>query len=163
MSPIDTGKSWVTKGLTWCDIKGGTLPGWLAQGRTDGSKAELMAQGRVIWQSHIGCSSLVMQSLAPLGNGGDRKILGVGPSFNVSSELQRVQSEFNVCVQSYYCKSLVSLIGHCFRHPSRPVTKLMSLPISRKVRFSKAFETSGSIWLRSVSQSIFGKSRHSCE
>ena len=47
--------------------------------------------------------------------------------------LQRVQLEFNVCVQSYYCKCLVSYLGHCFRHTAHPVTKLLSLPLAGRL------------------------------
>ena len=81
----------------------------------------------------IGCTLLMMQALAPVSNGGARKIMGVGQGYNVSSELRRVQSEFNICVQSYYCKCLVSYIGHCFRHSSHPISKLFSLPFAGRL------------------------------
>ena len=53
--------------------------------------------------------------------------------FNVSSELQRVQSEFNICVQTFYCKCVVSYVGHCFRHSAHPISKLMSLPLAERL------------------------------
>ena len=81
----------------------------------------------------IGCTLLMMQALAPVNNGGARKIMGVGQGYNISSELRRVQSEFNICVQSYYCKCLVSYIGHCFRHSSHPISKLFSLPLAGRL------------------------------
>ena len=85
------------------------------------------------YAAFIGMTSRLVQSLAPLNNGGSRRILGVGPHFNTSSVLQRVQLEFNVCVQSYYCKCLVSYLGHCFRHTAHPVTKLLSLPLAGRL------------------------------
>ena len=85
------------------------------------------------YAAYIGITCNIMKALAPPSNGATRKVLGVPPSFNVSSELQRVQREFNICVQSYYCKSLVGYIGHCFRHVGHPVTKLMSLPLAGRL------------------------------
>ena len=135
----------------------GTLRGKLAMmdrrfsGVTMAVKAkwwQLQFRGLVSYfASFIGCTCLLMQALAPVNNGGARKILGVGPGFNVSAELQRVQSEFNVCVQSFYCKSLVSYIGHCFRHCDHPVSKLMSLPLAgrlRELRLNSQRDPSGS-------------------
>lgn len=68
-----------------------------------------------------------------MNNGGARKILGVGRGFNVSAELQRVQSEFKVCVHTFYCKCIVSYIGHCFRHRQHPIAKLFSLPLAGRL------------------------------
>ena len=68
-----------------------------------------------------------------MNNGGARKILGVNRNFNFSPELQRVQSEFKVCVQRYYCKCVVSYVGHCFRHSSHPISKLLSLPFAERL------------------------------
>ena len=71
-----------------------------------------------------------MQALAPPNNGAARNILGVGSHFNVSGELRAVQSQFNICVQTYYCKCIVTFLGHCFHHSAHPVTKLLSLPLT---------------------------------
>ena len=81
----------------------------------------------------VGCSLLIMQALAPVNNGGAGKVMGLPCAFNVSSELRRVQAEFDICVQSYYCKCVVGYAGHCFRHGSHPISKLMSLPFSERL------------------------------
>jgi len=81
----------------------------------------------------IGCSMLIMRALAPINNGGARKIMNVARNFNISFELQRVQSEFNICVQTFYCKCVVGYVGHCFRHSSHPISKLMSLPLAERL------------------------------
>ena len=81
----------------------------------------------------VGCGLRVMQALAPVNNGGARKIIGVGRGFNVSTELRRTQAEFDVCVQSFYCKCLVGYIGHCFQHSSHPISKLLSLPLAGRL------------------------------
>ena len=44
-----------------------------------------------------------------------------------------MQSEFNVCVQTFYCKSIVGYIGHCFRHSEHAITKLLSLPLAGRL------------------------------
>ena len=51
----------------------------------------------------------------------------------MSHELQHVQTEFKTCVQTYYCKCIVSFLGHCFRHRTHPVTKLLSLPLAGRL------------------------------
>jgi len=95
---------------------------------------QLQFRGMVsYYAAFIGCSALVMQALAPLGNGGARKVIGAGPGFNVSSVLQQVQSEFKICVQTFYCKCVVSYVGHCFRHSSHPISKLFSLPFAGRL------------------------------
>ena len=95
----------------------------------------------------IGCSCRMMQALAPPNNGAARKVLGVGSHFNVSSELRAVQSQFNICVQTYYCKCIVTFLGHCFRHSAHPVAKLLSLPLAGRLdalRHERPRDPSGS-------------------
>ena len=60
-------------------------------------------------------------------------ILKVDMGYNVSHELARVQERFNCCVQTFYCKSVVAYLGHCFRHLGHPVTKLLSLPLFERL------------------------------
>ena len=33
----------------------------------------------------------------------------------------------------FYCKCLVSYVGHCFRHSSHPISKLFSLPLAGRL------------------------------
>ena len=95
---------------------------------------QLQCRGLVsYYAAFIGLTMLMMRALSPVNNGGSRKILGVGCNFNVSSELSRVQSEFGVCVQTFYCKCVVGYVGHCFRHTSHPISKLLSLPFSGRL------------------------------
>ena len=42
-------------------------------------------------------------------------------------------ANFVVNLQTFYCKSLVGFLGHCFRHPAHPVTKLLSLPLAERL------------------------------
>ena len=74
-----------------------------------------------------------MRALAPVNNGGARKVLGVGSNYNFSAELERTQTEFNICVYTLYFKCVVSYVGHCFRHGSHPISKLLSLPLAERL------------------------------
>jgi len=85
------------------------------------------------YAAFIGCSLLLMRALAPVNNGGARKVLGVGRNYNFSAELERAQTEFNICVHTFYCKCVVSYVGHCFRHGSHPISKLLSLPLAERL------------------------------
>ena len=51
----------------------------------------------------------------------------------MSSEHQRVQSQFKICVHTFYCKCVVGYVGHCFRHGSHPISKLLSLPLAERL------------------------------
>ena len=55
--------------------------------------------------------------------------MGLHSHFNVSHVLRNVQNDFHVCVSSFFCKSLVKFLGHCFRHLDHPISKLLSLPL----------------------------------
>ena len=60
-------------------------------------------------------------------------MLGVGPRFNVSSQLEHIKSKFDLCVQRFYCACLVRYIGHSFRHEAHAVTQLFSLPLLERL------------------------------
>ena len=75
----------------------------------------------------IGCGQLIMDKLAPISNAGVRKVMHWDRRYNVGAELLRVKSSLNLCVQNYFCKRLVSYVGHCFRHTDQPIAKLLSL------------------------------------
>ena len=82
---------------------------------------------------YLGVNRLILQKTRVLSNGGSRKVLRVGSNFNDSSTLTRVQNEFNICLSTFFCKSVVSYLGHCFRHADHPITKLMSLPLQERL------------------------------
>jgi len=81
----------------------------------------------------IGCSATWYRTLSSLSNSGARKVMGVAMRYNVSSELQRVQNDFNISLPEFFCESVVKYIGHCFRHLELPVSRLLSLPLDRRL------------------------------
>ena len=50
------------------------------------------------------------------------------PLNNSSVLLQNIKGQYDICVQSFFIKTLVAWLGHCFRHPNHPITALFSLP-----------------------------------
>ena len=81
----------------------------------------------------IGCCCTWFRKLTTIANAGARKVLGVTATYNVASELKRVQDAFKISVHEYFCKSVVTYVGHCFRHVDSPVYKLLSLPLDRRL------------------------------
>ena len=75
----------------------------------------------------------MLQKLQVISNCGARKVLGLPRSFNVSNVLHSAQDDFRICVRTFFCKSIVRYLGHCFRHPSHPITQLLSLPLGRRL------------------------------
>ena len=95
---------------------------------------KLQSRGIVgYFASFLGVSRLTLQKVQTIGNGGARKVMGVNSRFNISSTLHNVQSEFKMCLSTYFCKSLVSYLGHCFRHSDHPVSGLLSLPLKGRL------------------------------
>ena len=95
---------------------------------------QLQFRGYVAYfAAFIGCNRGILRSLASINNDGARKILGVSRRYNVGHELTRVQTEFKICVQTFFCASIVSYVGHCFRHREHAVSKLMSLPLPERL------------------------------
>ena len=78
----------------------------------------------------IGLGRTIMRQLAPVNNSGARKVLGVRPFYTNGSELNRVQEHYRICVQTFFCHSIVQYLGHCFRHIEIPISRLLSLPVS---------------------------------
>ena len=77
----------------------------------------------------LGVNKLTLQKVHTISNAGARKVLNVSARFNVSATLHHVQDEFNICLSTYFCKCLVSYLGHCFRHSDHPIFGLLSLPL----------------------------------
>ena len=73
------------------------------------------------------------------------------------SRLTQIKSEFDIDVEYFYVQMVVNWLGHCFRHSSHLISKLLSLPVdgrlselrSRGVETPLSFFALGS-WLNLV-------------
>ena len=124
------------------------------------------AQKAKWWQIHsrgylayfapfLGCNRELLQSLAPINNQGARKILGLRSNFNVHATLHNAQTEFNICVHRFFCKSVISYVGHVFRHMNQPVSKLLSLPLSERLDHLRLLGPSGQVSDYSIATRTF--------
>ena len=95
---------------------------------------QLQLRGVVgFYASFIGLGRTIMRQLAPVNNSGARKVLGVRPFYNNGSELNRVQEHYRICVQTFFCHSIVQYLGLCFRHIEIPISRLLSLPLEGRL------------------------------
>ena len=81
----------------------------------------------------IGINRTTMRALEPIINAASRKLLNVRARFNVSSELSRVREQYDACIQSFFCGSIVRYVGHTFRHANHAVCQLLSLPLQGRL------------------------------
>ena len=74
-----------------------------------------------------------MRNMHIISNLGARKVVGLPRNFQHSGTLEGIKSEFCINVQYFFIERVVSWVGHCFRHPSHPISKLLSLPLDGRL------------------------------
>ena len=79
----------------------------------------------------LGCTTTTFKELGVVGNAGARKVAGLSRRHNC--DLDAVKDHFNVCVQTFFAQCIVKFIGHSFRHGDHPFSKLLSLPLPRRL------------------------------
>ena len=49
------------------------------------------------------------------------------------SRLAHIKREYDIDVEYFYVQTVVNWLGHCFRHNSHPISKLLSLPLDGRL------------------------------
>jgi len=81
----------------------------------------------------LGVSCTIFRQMNVVSNLGARKIVGFDRRFNSHDVLTGIRSEFSIDVQQFFLETVVRWVGRCFRHPSHPVSLLMSLPLEGRL------------------------------
>ena len=81
----------------------------------------------------VGINKSIFQSVGVPSNAAARCIGGLSNRNNIHEQLMHVKCQFDICVQSFFARTIVQWCGHCFRHSDHPVTKLLSLPLDGRL------------------------------
>ena len=85
------------------------------------------------YAAFLGLNSQLFDQVGVIGNAGARKIGNLISLNNSSHQLRDIKSRYNICVQRFFVKTIVSWVGHCFRHPNHPISSLLSLPLDGRL------------------------------
>ena len=85
------------------------------------------------YAAFIGLNVRFFEKVGILANAAARKVGGMSPLNNSSQQLKALKTSHDICVQHYFVKTIVSWLGHCFRHPNHLVSKLLSLPLDGRL------------------------------
>ena len=85
------------------------------------------------YAAFLGLNVRIFEQAGILANAAARKVGSMIPLNNSSQQLKALKTAHDICVQQYFVKTIVSWLGHCFRHPNHLISKLLSLPLDGRL------------------------------